>query len=159
MPVPNPFWDPEDNLNPPLTDAAIAEAETLLGVKLPAALLDLLRIQNGGFTQGFAFPVATPTSWAANHVPLPELFGIVTDEGVETEGNLLDTLYLGEEDGLPGGLVLLSGDGDWYLALDYRRREVPTVSWIDVVNGEDLVLADSFEAFVEGLVPEGDFER
>ncbi|WP_425558975.1 SMI1/KNR4 family protein [Kutzneria kofuensis] len=43
------FWgDGTYDVQPPLTDEDVREAEALLGVTLPAALLDLLRIQNGG---------------------------------------------------------------------------------------------------------------
>src|SRR4051794_27277092 len=37
-----------DSVQPPLSEHAVAEAETQLGVKLPAAYLTLLRQQNGG---------------------------------------------------------------------------------------------------------------
>jgi cell wall assembly regulator SMI1 len=35
-------------LQPPLTDAIVKQAESQLGVRLPRAYLDALRIQNGG---------------------------------------------------------------------------------------------------------------
>ena len=60
-------------------DRMVAEAERQPGVKLPAEYIALLRIQNGGYTRGFGYPMSRPTRWAPDHVPLGELFGIVTD--------------------------------------------------------------------------------
>jgi hypothetical protein len=37
-------------------------AEKGLNVKLPELLIELLKIQNGGYTQGFAFPTTQKTT-------------------------------------------------------------------------------------------------
>jgi hypothetical protein len=66
--------------------------------------------------------------------------------------------YMTEEWGLPPRQVLLSGDGHWWITLDYRRSDVPTVAWIDVECGQDLQIAPSFAAFLAGLRPAADFE-
>jgi hypothetical protein len=62
------FWSTgEDHLvQPPLTDDARRDAEQALGVRLPAAYLELLSVQNGGVvTPDFeAFATQEPTSWA-----------------------------------------------------------------------------------------------
>jgi hypothetical protein len=143
------FWaDGTYDVHPPLTDAAVQEAEAVLGVALPAALLDLLRVQNGG---GVAcgrrrYPTSAPTSWADDHVPLPDLMGIGHTKGVTS---LLDVPDLIEEWGLPAGVVPLSGDGPTWVALDYRRAGEPAVVWLD--NGRELALAPDFRSFVEGL--------
>lgn len=148
------FWDetaPE--ARPPLTDAAVAEAERALGVRLPAALLELLRLRNGGpvSTDRDAFPTTEPTSWAEDHVPLDELLGIGHDPD---RLSLLDTPYLVTEWGLPAPLVLLCGDGHCWIALDYRHcgpRGEPSVTWFDREREEELPLAPDFRSFVEGL--------
>ncbi|MDP9794855.1 hypothetical protein J2S43_003367 [Catenuloplanes nepalensis] len=91
---------------PPLTDAMIADAESRLGVTLPAALLDLLRVQNGGVVvdERSACPAA-PNSWSPDEVPFDHLMGI----GADGDGlSILDTAYLIDEWELPRGLVLLS---------------------------------------------------
>ncbi|MFF8835894.1 SMI1/KNR4 family protein [Streptomyces sp. NPDC015130] len=59
-----------------------------------------------------------------------------------------------EEWGLPSPLVLLSGDGHCWIALDYRacgKDEEPSVTWFDVDHGTELPLAADFQAFVERL--------
>ena len=147
------FWSDNYYQHPPLTDEMLAEAEANLGVRLPPRLVDLLRIQNGGYTQGFAHPMPRRTTWAEDHVPLDELAGIVTDPNIRTAQNLLLTEYMTKEWGLPPRQVLLAGDGHFWITLDYRRGDVPSVAWIDTECDEDIQIADSFEAFLKGLVP------
>lgn len=120
-------------LRPPLTDAVVQDAERRLGVRLPASLLEILRVRNGGEVaqRWNAFPTAVPTSWSENHVPLDHVMGIGRHDG---QSSLLDTAYLVEEWGLPFPLVLLSGDGHCWIGLDYRgsgKRGEPSVTWFD----------------------------
>jgi hypothetical protein len=153
----NDFWDSNYYNNPPLTDKMIEQAESELGVKLPDSFLDLLKIQNGGYTKGFAFPITEKTSWADNHVPLTELFGIVLEKKSNSGHNIMQTEYMVKEWGLPEKQVLLSGDGHWWITLDYRQNENPSVRWIDLECSEDIHIADSFEDFIIGLVSEDEF--
>ncbi|MZF91067.1 SMI1/KNR4 family protein [Streptomyces sp. SID5643] len=149
------FWgEGRYGVQPPLTDAVVQDAERRLGVRLPASLLELLRVQNGGLVAELwnAFPTEVPTSWSENHVPLDDMMGIGHRDG---QSSLLDTAYLVEEWGLPSPLVLLSGDGHCWIALDYRgcgKHGEPSVTWFDVDDGTELPLAADFQAFVEGLV-------
>ena len=115
------FWgDGTYDVQPPLTDEVVQEAQDLLGVTLPAALLDLLRIQNGGIVAcgRRCFPTSAPTSWADDHVPLTDLMGIGHTPGV---ASLFETPDLIEEWGLPDGVVPVSGDGHYWIVLAYRR--------------------------------------
>ena len=153
----NDFWDSNYYNHPDLTDAMVEIAEKELGVKLPPLLLELLKVQNGGYTKGFAYPMIKKTTWADDHVPFSELFGIVTDKSVETAQNMLDTHYMIKEWGLPEKQVLLCGDGHWWLTLDYRKESSPSVRWIDVECEEDIEVASSFEAFINGLVPDSTY--
>lgn len=152
------FWGSNYYEHPPLTDEMLATAEEQLGVKLPAEYVHLLRTQNGGYTQGFAFPMAVPTAWATDHVSLDELFGVVTDPSISTAQNILETAYMTEEWGLPPRQVLLAGDGHWWITLDYRDGPKPAVRWLYVDQGEDIPIAPTFAAFLEGLVPGSQFE-
>jgi hypothetical protein len=55
---------------------------------------------------------------------------------------------------MPERLVLLSGEGHWWIALDYRRGDEtaePSVSWIDNEVGEQIELAPDFASFVRRL--------
>lgn len=153
------FWRSNYYNHPPLTDEVISVAEHKLGVKLPDEFIKLLKIQNGGYTHGFAFPMNQKTTWAEDHVPLKDLFGIVTDPSITTAQNILDTSYMTEEWGLPEKQVLLSGEGHWWITLDYRNGDIPIVAWIDVDCGENIIIANSFSQFVSGLVPISQYEE
>ena len=155
---PREFWDVNFYNHPPLTDEMVEEAQRQLGVSLPRELIELLRIQNGGYTKGFAHPMTQRTTWSENHVPLDDLAGIVTDPEHETAQNILQTEYMTQEWGLPPKQVLLSGDGHWWITLDYRQGGEPSIAWIDVECGEDLQVATTFRAFLAGLVPADAYE-
>ncbi|MFI0352896.1 SMI1/KNR4 family protein [Actinomadura sp. 9N407] len=153
------FWGSgTDGVQPPLTEYLVQEAERHLGVALPAELLELLRIRNGGpvSDRWDAFPTSQPTFWAVDHVPFTDLFGIGRAEHTVA---LLDTPYLVKEWGLPPGLVLLSGDGHCWIALDYRAHHQPHVTWIDNEMKSELHLATDFRAFIEGLQPADNLSR
>lgn len=151
------FWASNYYNNPPLTDKMIKQAESDLGVKLPASYVNLLKIQNGGYTKGFVFPMTKKTTWADNHVPLTELFGIVLDKESDSAHNIMQSAYMTKEWGLPDKQVILTGAGHWWITLDYRQGDIPTVRWIDCECGEDVHIADSFEDFFNGLVSEDKF--
>jgi hypothetical protein len=151
------FWDKATTLGvfDPLTTDEVARAEAVLGVRLPAAYVALLRVQNGGYvSEDFdAFPTGRPTSWADDHVPLSTLAGIGPDD------HHASVTYVARDGGLPGipaGLVPLSGDGHYYVALDYRHAAAdgePAVTWFDTELDQDFVIAPDFRTFAEGLIP------
>jgi len=99
-----------------------------------------------------------PTARAKDHVPLNDMAGIVTDPDIRTAQNILDTGYMTDEWGLPPRQALLSGDGHWWITLDYRSGDSPSVAWIDVECGEDIQVAPTFSAFLDGLRPSVDFD-
>lgn len=155
------FWDEGDyGVQPPVTEEMVTEAERVLQVVLPSALLDLLRLQNGGrvVARRNAFPTSRPTSWSADHVPFGELMGIGRREGMTS---LLDAPYLIEEWGLPSPLVPLSGDGHYWIALDYRlcgRAGEPSATWFDTDLDTELPLAGDFRSFLKGLTASSSFD-
>lgn len=141
------FWSAHTyGVQPALTEATVADAEQVLGLRLPESLLDLLRVRNGGCVtdEWAAFPTHQPTSWSEDHIPFAELMGI----GIGGHGlSLLKTPYLVEEWGLPSPVVLLSGDGHYWIGLDYRacgERGEPSVTWFDTDSGAELPLAPDF---------------
>ena len=155
------FWaDGEYGVQPSLTDETVREAERVLGVALPSALLDLLRVQNGGVVAADhdAFPTSQPTSWSHDHVPFDALMGI---GGLEGMTSLLDTPYLVKEWGLSSPIVLLSGDGHCWIGLDYRccgPDGDPSVTWFDIELDTELTLASDFRTFVENLTAASGFD-
>ncbi|QTV05083.1 SMI1/KNR4 family protein [Faecalibacter bovis] len=148
----NDFWEDNYYNHPKLTDEMIELAERKLNIKLPQTYINLLKIMNGGYTKGFAFPMNEKTSWSENHIPLDTLNGIVIDENIKTAQNLLDTEYMTNEWGLPEKQVLLSGNGHYWVTLDYRNNSNPSIRWIDVEMDEDIHIANNFDEFLNGLV-------
>lgn len=149
------FWVGDAHAVPPLSDVMVKDAERLLDVSLPSTLVELLQTQNGGVVAAAwdAFPTYD-ASWSEDHVPFDVLMGI--------GGNmsLLDTPYLVQEWGLPSPVVLLSGDGHCWIALDYRRsgrQGDPSVTWFDTELETEAALAPDFRSFVGGLTASSDF--
>ena len=65
-----------------------------------------------------------------------------------------DSQYYIKEWGLPSNLVLLSGDGHWWIALDYRKLNSdgePTITYLEMDLNIDETIAHSFEDFINGL--------
>jgi len=151
------FWGTNYYNHPPLTDEMIETAEKTLNVKLPFQFIELLKIQNGGYTEGFAFPMNQKTTWAENHVPLNELFGILVDKSIKSAQNILDSDYLTKEWGLPEKQVVINGDGHWWITLDYRVGDNPVVKWIDVECEEEVLITNNFDDFINGLVSDEEF--
>ncbi|MFE7711777.1 SMI1/KNR4 family protein [Streptomyces sp. NPDC057486] len=157
-----PFWDTGSDygVQSPLTGRAVGEAERLLNVTLPDSLLGLLRNQNGGQVSDSrnAFPTSRPTSWSADHVPFDSVMGIGHRERTLS---MLDSPYLVEEWGLPTAVVLVSGDGHYWIGLDYRtcgRHGEPSVAWFDADDNSELVLAPDFHSFIKGLTSAREFQ-
>jgi hypothetical protein len=138
----------------------VKRAEEKLNVKLPDLFIELLKIRNGGYTRGFVFPTHKQTSWSDNHVPFDEMFGIDFSNTIESEQSIMDSPYLTSAWGLPEKQVILSGDGHWWITLDYRAHDYPpAVAWIDTEMEQDIQLADSFDEFMNALITDEDFEN
>ncbi|MQY14421.1 hypothetical protein SRB5_45880 [Streptomyces sp. RB5] len=151
------FWAPDESYGsqPALTDEAVREAERVLGVTLPSGLLELLRVRNGGVVAAGhrVFRTSRPTSWDEDRVPFETVLGIGKPGLMRS---LLDSPYLAEEWGLPSPVVILSGEGHWWIALDYREcgpAGEPSVTWFETDFDTELALAGDFRTFVEGLTP------
>ncbi|WP_254241495.1 SMI1/KNR4 family protein, partial [Bacillus safensis] len=101
---------------------------------------------NGGFTVRNAFPTEQPNSWAVDHVQFDHLRGIAKDDGIMNSSQLSDELEL------PEGLVIISGEEDTWIAMDYRKtKEHPPIHYFDLEMGVDFKLADTFDDFIEQL--------
>ena len=175
--TPEQFWEEDSDENPPpLTGDGVALVERLLGVTLPSAYLDLLRVQNGGTTRGWECPWPdggdgeteddlTEYVGELHGVPSlsPDAAAALTPIGLAAitkgvYGTVLVTPYMTREWELPPKQVLLAGDGHTWLSLDYRDGSEPKVVYLQD-DGDDFgttVLAESFEAFLAKLVRAAD---
>lgn len=143
------FWEKEEES--PFTlkkinDEQIREAEGTFGVTLPDTYKKLILEWNGGFTVRNAFPTELPNSWAEDHVQFDHLRGIAKDDGI------MNSLQLSDELDLPEGLVIISGEEDTWIAMDYREtKEHPSIHYFDLELEVDYKLADTFDDFIEQL--------
>jgi len=53
--------------------------------------------------------------------------------------------------------VVLTGDGHWFITLDYRIGNNPSVRWIDTECNEDIHISDNFENFINQLLSKDEF--
>lgn len=148
------YFEDSDDEKKPLTAAMIRAAEKTLGYRLPAAYVDLLKIQNGGYLQRKAFPTTKCPRWAKDHVQFRDIMGIGED-GIDDKTG---SPYLIKEWEYPNVGVVISSDGHTAFMLDYSKcgkSGEPRVIWVDVESGDDkpqvVVLAINFETFLEKL--------
>ncbi|WP_426578966.1 SMI1/KNR4 family protein [Bacillus altitudinis] len=129
-----------------ISEKDILKTEKKLGVKLPQEYKNLVLEQNGGYLVCNAFPTDRPTSWAEDHIQVDHLLGIAKKEGI------LESDYLIKEWELPKDIILISGDGHTWVALDYRNTtENPPVHFFDLETEENFKIADSFNEFISKL--------
>lgn len=141
--------------HPTLTDEMVRHAESLLGVKLPQTYLEALRMMNGGYLRYDCIV------HGGKPIEVRTIIGIGHSDNGLGNGGILDNQYFIDEWQLPGGLVLIDGDGHTWTALDYRQGRCnvePPVIWIETDGGEELLLAPNFQDFTDRLV-DGEYRR
>lgn len=145
------IWQEDDEYYKlePLTEKDVERTEEKLKIKLPKSYINLLKVQNGGYINYDSFPTDVPTSWADDHINVDHILGIGEENGI------LESEYLIQEWELPKNIVLVSGSGHSWVALDYRNtKEEPPVIYIDADSGQIIELAPNFETFLNGLYVE-----
>ena len=163
------FWEETSNyakdkyIGPVPTDEMIRSVEEELGYKLPESYIVLMQVQNGGFSKKSAFPTSTPTSWADDHIAIEGFLSIGWDKTYSLCGKL-GSRFMMEEWGYPDiGIAICDcpSAGHDMVFLDYREcgpQGEPKVVHIDQEDDYYIThLADSFEAFIRGLVDEEDY--
>jgi hypothetical protein len=152
--TPADFWALGPKSAPDITSDKVRQIEERLDIKLPTELIALLKVRNGGYTKGFVFPTQKPTSWSENCVPFYEILDLEISHLEMTYFNSIEA----QERRIPAKQILISGDGHFFISLDYRQSKNPSVAWIDTEMDEELQLANSFKEFMEGIVDEDTFE-
>lgn len=127
-------------LQPPLTEELLAKGEAQLGYKLPIELIELLKIQNGGYIR-YHLP----------QTPVEMIYGL----GDYFPSMLMDFNWQEVSDYVSfelEGLIPFDGDGHWFMCLDYREdATAPKVSSIDIECDGQTVIADSFADYLSML--------
>ena len=130
-----------------LTSADIKLAEEHFRVKLPKAYTELLKKKNGGKLLYNALPIALDRWDDDNYLLIEDMFGIKEKEGIMETDYFVKEWEINREN-----IILLSGDGHEWIALDYNdSTENPKVIYIDTENDKIVDLYASFDEMLENL--------
>ena len=147
-----PFWQfgiPDENELETLDVLSIECVEKELDVKLPISYLNLLKEKNGGMLY---IPQEIPNVYPDDNIlQIDYLFGV---SHRKYEG-ILKTLFYSKEWNLPKNVVILAGDGHWWLVLDYRNYtgDNPPLSLLDSNYDLDVFVSEDFSVFLNKLKP------
>ena len=160
----HPFSD-ENYVEPSPDDATVASIEAELGVRLPAAYVELARRQNGGMLDRSAFPMDEPTSWASDHIQVTGIHAIGRTARYSLCGGL-GSAFMREEWGYPDIGVAFADTpsaGHELLMLDYRAcgpEGEPSVVHVDQEADYRITpVAPDFASFIRGLVDGDAFDE
>jgi SMI1-KNR4 cell-wall len=163
------FWKPseyalKEYVGAPLTDESVAAVEGELGYKLPAAYVELMRFQNGGFPRRTAHRTSEPTTWSSDHIAITGIYSIGREKRCALCG-ACGSRFWGNEGGYPPiGIYFADcpSAGHDMLCLDYRDcgpAGEPTVVHVDQEwDYKIVVVAKNFEQFIRGLEDESAFD-
>jgi hypothetical protein len=164
---PTDFWqDSEhdsDYTDDPLRPEKVSLVESALGFKLPAAYIELMKSQNGGFPVRTCHRTAKPTYWAKDHIAIVGIFAIGDAKPCSLCGHVGSEFWVAEW-GYPRIGVYFAdcpSQGHDMLCLDYRscgpQGEPSVVHVAQERDYEITFVAPSFEAFIKGLQSEDAF--
>ncbi|MBK3494940.1 SMI1/KNR4 family protein [Viridibacillus sp. YIM B01967] len=130
-----------------LEESDIEFAEKFFSIKLPKEYTELLKIQNGGSLIYNSLPVSFKNSWADDHVPLNFLYGVKKVKGIIEFTEALKEWGINEKK-----LITISGDGHYWIVLDYRKSTMePRITFIDSENRLIKTIFNSFKEMVNNL--------
>ncbi|XZE19133.1 SMI1/KNR4 family protein [Pirellulaceae bacterium SH449] len=122
-----------------LNEETLAAAEKQLGHSLPAELVEILKVQNGGPIR-FKLPESVGDTIAGIGDQFPSLLDRILNDAQEYVDFSLE------------GLIPFDGDGHWYNCLDFRGDpRNPGVSYIDVECNSEHRIANSFAEYLNLL--------
>ena len=156
------FWEPSDyaeetRVDVPLTDDLVSSIETELGHKLPAAYVELARIQNGGIPRRTSHRTSERTSWAEDHVAITGIYAIGRSKNYGLCGEIGSQFMINEWGYPPIGVYFADcpSAGHDMLCLDYRDCGTdgePTVVHVDQEFDYKITfVAKNFASFIRGL--------
>lgn len=129
-----------------LLEEDIQFAEVYFGVKLPDDYIKLLKIQNGGTLIYNALPIALNRWDGDDYIEIDNLRGINKDNGI------METDYFKQEWGISkSNIILISGDGHTWIALDYNLGADPKVIYIETDTERITQIYDTFQEFINHL--------
>ena len=127
--------------------------ESELDISIPVNYLNVLQDQNGGLLVCDSLKVDFENSWADDHLPFNNLYGISKDSTVNDTKNTLS------EWGITGKNLLIGGDGTYIYFLNFDYADTaPTVCYLDISTGDSKEVAESFDELISNLYVQDDFE-
>lgn len=142
--------------NKPVTKEEIEFAEQAFQVKLPEMYVQLLKISNGGALNFCWLNVQGVAGLESEegYIYVDRLLGIKlpnsNDGSLET--NIMDTNYLKREWGIEQDhIILIAGDGHWWIALDYRTSGEPAITYFDTENEREIHLYNHFDEMINSM--------
>ena len=162
------FWDDnyyarKEYISDAPTDELIADVEKELGYKLPASYIWLMKRRNGGFLKRTDFLLGYELPVVGDRTMMRQLYQINMDNSFCAINGQYGTKFLVEDWGYPDIGVAIGvgffGEHEIFF-LDYREcgpQGEPKVSHVDQeCDYRITVLAENFESFIRGLVPDPD---
>lgn len=117
-------------IQPILSEEDVVNAEKKIGYKLPLELVNILKIQNGGYIR-----------FTIKNIPHCQIFGIGPNEPslINNGWSVCEIV----------GLIPFDGDGHWCLCLDYRENKIePKITYIDIENNTEKIIAENFNDYL-----------
>ncbi|MCX4967795.1 SMI1/KNR4 family protein [Streptomyces sp. NBC_00654] len=158
------FWEDSayalDNYveDPPSPEQIVSLEKEIGGYRLPASYVALMRAHNGGIPARDCFPMTEPTSWAEDHIAINGIMGIGRTKPNSLGGEFGSRFWIDMWEYPDIGVYFADtpSAGHDMLALDYRacgKDGEPSVVHVDQEDDFAVTpVAETFEAFVEGLV-------
>lgn len=128
-----------------LTLAVLEKVEKNLHVKLPNTYIDLMKQHNGGT---LAYTTLISSRLPDGEAEIDEIKGIDLEEGI------IESNYLTNEWELDSKLIIFAGDGNYWLAFDYRKHDSnePAVVYIEEdTDNKPIKIAKNFALFLKKL--------
>jgi hypothetical protein len=146
----------DGDIQDPATDAEVARTQRVLGVELPAEYIAALRVRNGGQLRHtcFKLPPAAAKVFRSTRYAISRLAGV---HPTHPEGLTQLAALARDEWNLPAGFVPLTGDGHSWCCLDYRGKDRPSVTHVDIEAGREFTVAASFGELLDGLCTDVDY--
>jgi hypothetical protein len=163
------FWKPsqyaaENYVDGSPTPETVKAVERQLGFKLPAAYIELAKVQNGGFPRHTSYRTDQPTSWATDHVAINGIYSIGGNKLYSLCGETFNSRFWEQEWGYPAIGVYFAdcpSAGHDMIALDYRESGPdgePQVVHVDQEADYRITkIAGSFAEFIRRLEPDDAF--
>lgn len=123
----------------------IRDIEKKYNCKLPNDYINFLEFQNGAILNKNLIKGYEEDIW------IESISGI---NGLEINNVLPESDYFISEWELPNKLLLIYGEGHWWISFDYRNLNpdnTPKISYIDLELNRDIVIANSFTELLELL--------